>query len=281
MRLPSTVRASALLLATGLTLISDLRAQGQVGPAPPPKKEIVSFESVERKMRDGIVMTADHYTVELYDEATEAEEVRRSWGIVIALHDARSSRGEFRQIGHRLNQLGLDVLAVDLRSGAKRGTVENGTYKSYWESVGGRGKRPHPKEAYDDVVFAMEWVRQLHPTGPLIVFGSGSSADLALVYASREEDTIDALFCFSPGESLRGWSVQEAAGKLRVPIYATCGPGKTELTRARTAIALVDKAYLTSNFGDRCMRGVQALLRCGGGHWPKIREMLEELRNAD
>jgi dienelactone hydrolase len=243
-----------------------------------------AFEALKRKMRDGITMTADHYKVAAFDEAVGTEEVRRPWGIVVALHQDRASRGEYRGVAPELNQLGLDVLAVDLRAGARRFMVDNGTARSFADQMATTAK---PKDAYDDVDFAVRWARELFPDGPLILFGSASSGALALVYTSRKEDSIDGVFTFSPGEYLEGWSVQEEAGKIQVPVYVTCGRGAREISFAQRAVALIDKKNLTSFYPPRevyCLHGVQTLLIRDDAsremQWAGVKKLLETIRET-
>jgi len=241
-----------------------------------------TFETLSRKMRDGVTMTADYFAVTAFDEAIEAEKVRSPWGIVIALHQDRASRGEYRPIAPELNKLGLDVLAVDLRAGARRFMADNGTARSFADQTATTAK---PKDAYDDVVFAVKWARELKPDGHLILFGSASSAALALIYTSREEESVDAVFTFSPGEYLHGWSVQEEAGKIRVPVYVTCGRGSREISFATRAVALIDKKNLTTFYPPRdvfCLHGVQTLVvrdePSRVKQWAPVTRLLETLR---
>ena len=280
----NTLTRTAALCATLALVAPAPRAQDEPGEtrAAAEALETLPYETLTRKLRDGVVMTADYYSVEAADEAAGVEEVRRAWGVVVALHKDRSSRGEYRIAGPELNKLGLDVLAVDLRAGKKSYTVENGTAKSFAELVGGVAK---PKDAYDDVDQAVRWARSLQPRGPTILFGSASSAALALVYASREADVVDAVFCFSPGEYLRDWKVREEAGKLEIPVYATCGPGSKESSWASAVVSMIDKAYLTTFFPPRDVESLHGAMTLAVRdpqsrelQWRGVKEVLEALR---
>ena len=77
-------------------------------------KDTIRFPS-----EDGLMVTAD-----LYIEKNEKDAP-----FIILYHQAGWSRGEYAQIAPRLNALGFNCLAVDLRSGGKvNGPKRNPTW---------------------------------------------------------------------------------------------------------------------------------------------------------
>jgi pimeloyl-ACP methyl ester carboxylesterase len=282
----------ALLLAALGALAAATGRQGAAGSdAPAAAAPAPVFETVTRKMRDGVVMTADHYAVQAYDAATAAgtgetggaEGPRRPWGIVVALHQQQGSRGEFRGVAPELNRLGLEVLAVDLRCG-KRFVVENETAKAYQTAT---HREATPADAYDDIDVAVRWARELVPGGRVVLFGSASSASLALVYAAREKDAVDAVFAFSPGEYVHGWDVYEEVAGIQVPVYVTCGPGSKEAGWARGTVSGIDKKLVTAFYpprGMEALHGVSTLLAGDAENrerqWKPVRDLLERLKGG-
>jgi len=202
-----------------------------------------------RPLEDGLVLTADDYPAdpadpadgspeeptEESDEGTDAESARSADAppapIVVCLHMAGSSRGEYRAIAPELTRRGLRVLAVDLRSGNRRFGVVNETAQA-WSKRTGRSKASYA-EAYPDVEEAVAWARELAPDAPIVLVGSSYSASLALVYAARHPDVLDLVVSLSPGEYMRDWtSIAAEAAKIRVPTYITCGNGTRERGQA-------------------------------------------------
>gem|GEM_PF-5977157 len=63
-------------------------------------------QSISFKSADGILITADSYV----PHTTTSP-------LILLFHQAGSSRGEYNEIAPRLNELGFNCIAVDLRSG--------------------------------------------------------------------------------------------------------------------------------------------------------------------
>lgn len=163
-------------------------------------------EKIEFPSSDGIVITADQYKIS--DDAT--------W--IVLCHQARSSRGEYKEIAPKLNKLGFNCLAVDLRSGSEMNFVENETAK--------RAKEKSLPTSYlaaeKDIVSAIEFIYK-SKNKPLILFGSSYSASLALKIAPKNEK-IKAVVVFSPGEYLttEGVTLKSSMPGFDKSVYAAC-----------------------------------------------------------
>jgi len=64
-------------------------------------------ETITFKSADDLLITADRYT----------PHTSNSTPLIVLFHQAGSSRGEYSEIAPRLNKLGFNCIAVDLRSG--------------------------------------------------------------------------------------------------------------------------------------------------------------------
>ncbi len=201
------------------------------GPAPAPA--VQPWTTKTKVMPDGVTMTADWYVAETA-RAAKAPHV-----VFVCCHMARSSRGEYREIAPKLNALGWDVLAVDLRSGEKQGAIVNETAKSATMALGGTQGF---QASYGDVGFAIDWARELAPGAKVVLMGSSYTASLALRYASSVDGKADLVLAFSPSECLNDWTVLDDAKKARVPVLVTCGSGEKERKAAEPLALAVPEA---------------------------------------
>ena len=96
------------------------------------------FKTVHYKSKDGIQITADLYMSH-----------KTSAPFIVLFHQARWSRGEYREIAPKLNKMGFNCLAVDQRSGDAVNGVENETKKSA-DRKSTRLNTSHVAISYDD-----------------------------------------------------------------------------------------------------------------------------------
>ena len=157
---------------------------------------------------DGVTVTADLY---MPHPATAP--------MIVLFHQAGYSRGEYRAIAPKLNELGFNALAVDARSGEAVGGVGNDTAASACKL----GKPTNYVDAIADLKAAVAQARTL-ATGKLLIWGSSYSSSLVLVLGS--ELKADAVLAFSPGEYFddqgkpKTW-VADQAKALAVPVFIT------------------------------------------------------------
>lgn len=151
---------------------------------------------------DGLEVVADKYFI--------ADSL--PW--ILMFHQSGSSRGEFREIAPKLNRLGYNGLAVDLRHGKEINFIPNETSISAQ-----RNNLPTDmKDATRDMNAAINWVSG-HSDKPVIMFGSSYSASLAMILA-KDRPLAGAVVAFSPGEYF-GYPgiVQNAVRNLEVPVF--------------------------------------------------------------
>ncbi|MEO8845462.1 MAG: dienelactone hydrolase family protein [Kofleriaceae bacterium] len=180
---------------------------------------------------DGVTVTADVYAP-----------LPATAPFIVLFHQAGYSRGEYRTIAPRLNQLGFNAMAVDARSGEATGGVGNETAASACKL----GKPTNYVDAIADLKAAVAQARTL-AQGKLLVWGSSYSSALVLVLGT--ELHADAVLSFSPGEYFddqgksKTW-VAEHAKTLTVPVFITSA--HSEAGEWAPIAAAIDPAKLTT-----------------------------------
>lgn len=132
--------------------------------------------------KDGLTITADFYKGDIEDP------------YILLLHQAGSSRGEYKEIGKKLVQLGFNCLAVDLRSGKESNYVANETAKLASE----KGLGQEYIDSKQDIEAAIDYAFEKSKK-QVVLFGSSYSASLSMVIAHKNEK-VQGVVAFSPGE---------------------------------------------------------------------------------
>ena len=143
--------------------------------------------SAQRKITflaaDRLEVTADLY---LYDAGAP---------YIILFHQENSSRGEYREIAPRLQKLGFNCLAVDLRNGKECNFVQNET-----AALAQRNNlSATTSDCEKDLRAAMDYVEKTAIKNRYILLGSSFSASLAMK-AANQNGKVTAVIAFSPGE---------------------------------------------------------------------------------
>ncbi|MDG2012200.1 MAG: alkaline phosphatase D family protein [Pirellulaceae bacterium] len=202
-------------LLTFLLICIPLVCQGQetseqdrVNPSP------VVFSS-----QDGLPITADLYRT----DRSQKNATLANCPLIVLCHQAGWSRGEYRKIAPRLNQLGFDCLAIDQRSGKETDGVVNETALRAAE----KNLSTEFLAAEQDILATLAHVRSGGMArGKVILWGSSYSASLALKIAGDQPDLVDGVLAFSPGEYFvrlgkpKDW-IAESAKKINVPTFVT------------------------------------------------------------
>jgi len=132
---------------------------------------------------DKLEVTADLY---LYDY---------SMPFIILFHQENSSRGEYREIAPKLQKMGFNCLAVDLRSGKECNFVQN-------ETAMRAQKNNFPATTLDcekDVLAAIDYLGKTVAKNRYVLLGSSFSATLAMKVANHNPK-VTAVIAYSPGE---------------------------------------------------------------------------------
>lgn len=136
---------------------------------------------------------------------------------ILLFHQAGSSRGEYQTIAPRLNTLGYTTLTIDQRSGGSFGGLKNETAAR----AKAQGLKTNFLDARPDLEAAIAYAGALSGVSKVVVWGSSYSSSLVLVIAGEKSAKVDGVLSFSPGEYLRGVSVQGAAKGISVPTFIT------------------------------------------------------------
>ena len=169
--------------------------------------ETLTFTSL-----DGLTVTASPYIA--HKTTTRP--------FILLFHQAEWSRGEYRETAPRLNKLGYNCLAVDLRAGEEVLGVENLTAGRAREM----GAKTRFVDAMQDMVAAIEFVEKSYRPPNLILMGSSYSASLALKVGARYPQQVDGVIAFSPGEyfekdGLSATWIRASAKQLTIPVFIT------------------------------------------------------------
>src|SRR5271154_4464362 len=112
---------------------------------------IITFPS-----KDGLPIVADWYPAQKGDAP-----------IILLCHQARFSRGEYKEIVPRLNKFGFNCLAIDQRAGDRVNKTDNETAKLAVE----KGLKVDYLEAEKDIVAAVKYLNETYKKR-IIILGS-------------------------------------------------------------------------------------------------------------
>ncbi len=212
-------------------------------------------QTVVFQASDGLEVTAD-----LYVKGTDLP-------YIILLHQARYSRGEYREIAPKLVNLGYNCLAVDLRSGGEVNGVVNRT------AMLAAGKRI-PADYYNamsDVEGAIGYVKSKSDK-PIVLWGSSYSASLALI-AGAKNLRVTAIVAFSPGEYFdQPDFVSSKIGKLAIPVLtlsskAECQPVRELLSGVNPKLV---SYYCPTDSGQHGSKALWQSNPSNGDYWMAI-----------
>lgn len=168
--------------------------------------------------KDSLEITADLYLIE-DDKAP----------FIILYHQAGWSRGAYKEIAPKLNEMGFNCLATDQRSGGKINGVENETFAQ----AKAKGKKTNYIDALADMQAALDYVQTTYKPKKLLIWGSSYSSALAFVISAQNKGKIDGQLSFSPGEyfTKQGKSatyIQTHAKKVDIPVFISSAKNETQ-----------------------------------------------------
>jgi len=215
--------------ASWLAAVACLMSTESGAPAAPVVPVVAGVPVVERGAQGKVTRTV---TFQAEDELTVGADLYERYDapdtpLVVLLHRAGSSRGEYRDIAPRFCRMGFNCMAVDLRAGATANRVTNVTAQ-------GAALSRHSAsyvDALQDVLAALEYARgALAREGKVVVIGSSYSASLALHVAGTRPDLIDGVVAFGPTECFEPYGkpatwIEESARGIRCPVLFTSAPG--------------------------------------------------------
>jgi alpha-beta hydrolase superfamily lysophospholipase len=184
----------------------------------------VAAKEVRFSAADGITVYADIFV----------SEQGKSAPLVMLFHQAGSNaRGEYGTIIPRLTAMGLNVLAVDQRSGGDYFGASNRTVKALGHST-------QYCAAYPDMEAALKYAIDNGFNGPRFAWGSSYSAALVLKLGGDHKDALTAVLSFSPGSgrAMGACNANNYLDTVAVPVLALSprsemGSRKAQFTRLK------------------------------------------------
>lgn len=227
---------------------------------------VFAQKTVSFKAKDGLEVTADLYLTK--DEKAP---------MIILFHQAGWSRGEYKEIAPKLNELGFSCMAVDQRSGGDVNDIDNETFK--------RAEKQGLPTAYIDAIpdlnAAIDYVKSNYKAAShTLIWGSSYSAGLVLKIASERKD-IDGVLAFSPGEYYtkmgkpKDW-ITSTAESINVPTFITSAKmEKKNWWDIAAKISEDNRAYfLPTKLGKHGSRALWSKYADSAEYWKAVKEFL-------
>lgn len=183
-------------------------------------------KKVEFNAPDGLTINGNLY------------EIDKSKLIILLTHQAGYNRIEYADIAPKLNELGYNCLAIDLRSGGNFGGKPNNTNQRAIE----KKLKPEMIDAQQDIAAAIDYLNKKY-NQKIILWGSSFSSSLALLEGANNHK-VKAIIGFSPGNYFGNAapSLATVFSKIEKPFLVTSS--KQEAT---TLSALIGKSELKTN----------------------------------
>ena len=228
-----------------------------------------STDTISFNSDDGVVIVADTYIISL--EPTTP--------VIVLFHQAGWSRGEYIDIAPKLNELGFNCIAVDLRSGGKINSIENLTAKHAKES----NLQTRYIDALPDILSALWFIESQFPKNKIIAWGSSYSAALVLHAAGENPDLVNGVLAFAPGEYFgkQGKSntwIKESAAKINVPVFITSA--KNEQNNWSTIFDTIPSkqkaSFIPESKGNHGSRALWEQFEDSSAYWTAVNSFLEK-----
>jgi pimeloyl-ACP methyl ester carboxylesterase len=228
---------------------------------------VVAQSRLNFSSSDGLAIYADHYFADI------------SYPYILLFHQLESSRGEFREIAPRLNKLGYNCLAVDLRTGGEINFIRNETILNSPSGISSR----RLLESKKDMEASIDFARSLSGK-KVVLFGSSFSASLALILAAEREDVL-AVVAFSPGEYFTGNpTVSSKLSQLTKPsfIAAARAERKIVLEMTRTIPPARKTVFFPSSAeGSHGAKSLFEQEKGNGDYWLALLMFFNSLKNVE
>ena len=172
-----------ILFLSSFILATEARAQQKV--AVPTSGELGNTYMptvIDFKSGDGLEIQGNLY------------EIGKDRPVVLLMHQAGYNRMEYADIAPKLNEMGFNCLAIDLRSGGKFDEKPNVTS----QRAKAKGLQTEFIDARQDVKAAIGYLYKRYNQN-IIIWGSSYTSSLALLEGAKN-DHVKAILSFSPGD---------------------------------------------------------------------------------
>ncbi len=228
-------------------------------------------KTISYKSEDGLEITADLYMK--YEKKTTP--------FIVLFHRAGWSRGEYKEIALKLNDLGFNCMAVDQRSGDIINDVVNETAKR------AKAKKLQGRyiDALPDMIASLKYARANFAKGKLVAWGSSYSSALSLHLAGERPELMDAVMSFAPGEyfSNQGktadW-ITKSAKKIKCPVFITSAKSEHKYWKGIfEAVQHKDKqSYLPTEEGIHGAAALWSQHSFSKGYWVAVEKFLGTIK---
>jgi len=230
------------------------------GPIQAKEKETIKF-----KAEDELTITADLY-------APHPNEVP----FVILFHQARWSRGEYIEIAPKLNKMGFNSMAVDLRSGGNVNNVINQTNRQATKL----GKPTDYLDAFGDMESAVKYIKSRYAKAKIIIWGSSYSASLVIKLAGDNPKLINGVLAFSPGEYFDRSKtyIRDSAKKVKCPVFITSASKEAKAWK-NIFLAIPSKtkhSFLPKTKGNHGSRALWSKFNDSKDYWQAVNKFLHQ-----
>jgi hypothetical protein len=148
----------------------------------------------------------------LYESKTQGAK------IMLLCHQAKYSKGEYKETAPKFNKMGFTCLAIDQRSGEAVNNDVNLTARNAKD----QGLPTEFEDAEQDIKAALYFLFEKYGKKVTLV-GSSYSSSLILKIAASEKDKVDMVVSFSPGEYFKDDKIiNKSLQKLEMPVFITC-----------------------------------------------------------
>tara|TARA_R110002124_G_scaffold251205_3_gene416410 strand:+ start:19273 stop:20598 length:1326 start_codon:yes stop_codon:yes gene_type:complete len=230
---------------------------GDLGQKYQPKK-------IEFNTADGLTINGNLY------------EMGKDKPIVLLCHQAGYNRIEYADIAPKLNEMGYNCLAIDLRSGGDFAGKPNNSSKRAKE----KGIRNEMIDAQQDIKAAIEFLNDKYKQD-VIVWGSSYSSSLALL-EGVSNDKVKAIIAFSPGDYFgdAAPSLSTAFAKADKPFLVTSSKDESQaLTALIGNVKLNDKQsqFIPKSEGFHGSRALWTGQKGADEYWNAVIAFLKEI----
>ena len=229
--------------------------------------QTISFRSA-----DALLITADRYTPHSSGKTP----------LIMLFHQAGSSRGEYNEIAPKLNMLGFNCIAVDLRSGEYSRGKDNETAIR----AGNKGLATSYADALPDVIAALNYADKQFSNSKIIAWGSSYSASLVLKVAGDYPELVDGVVAFSPGEYFshlgksKTW-IRDAAQNIKAPTFITSSKKEAgDWALIYEVIAVNDKqSFIPETAGKHGSKALWEKYADSEAYWHAVTEFLSRFNH--
>ena len=228
-------------------------------------------KTISYKSADELLITADLYTQHSSDTTP----------LIILFHQAGSSRGEYDEIAPRLNKLGFNCIAVDLRSGEYSRGKDNETAIR----AGNKNLATSYADALPDIIASLNYAREHYSNSKIIAWGSSYSAALVLKVAGDHPQLVDGVAAFSPGEyfSHLGKSetwIRDSAKNIKAPTFITSSKNEAaDWSPIYEVIDIVNRqSFIPETAGKHGSKALWKKYNDSDAYWNAVTDFLDRYK---